>query len=149
MNCGSDELIEFHHIVPLALGGTNCITNVVPLCYECHKKAHGATTINGKAKKGGRHRKELCDFDNCFRAYKECMIGTSELKKRLGIGKSTHLNENRTVKAYLQSLGIASISNNVDMMNCNKMKNSKQKKLLETRIRYLDGTEERIIPRWQ
>lgn len=149
VNCGSDELVEFHHIVPLKLGGTNCITNIVPLCWECHQKAHGATKIKGWSKKGGRPRKELQDFDNCFLAYRECMIGTNELKRRLGIKESIHLTGNRTVKAYLESLGIASITNNVDLLNCNKMKNSKKKKLLETRIRYLDGTEERINPKWQ
>ena len=37
VNCGSDENIEFHHIVPLAIGGTNNYGNVVPLCWRCHK----------------------------------------------------------------------------------------------------------------
>ena len=149
VNCGSDDRIEFHHIVPIKYGGTNCITNVVPLCYICHKKAHGSLKVHNPEGKGGRPKKELRDFDNCFKAYRECMIGTSKLKKRLGISKSTHISENRTVKAYLASMGIANMTNNVDMMNSNKMKHSKQKKLLETRIRYLDGTEERINPKWQ
>ena len=33
-NCGSSESIEYHHIVPLALGGTNRITNFAPLCHK-------------------------------------------------------------------------------------------------------------------
>lgn len=31
---------EYHHIVPRHMGGDNRLQNIVPLCYECHKKAH-------------------------------------------------------------------------------------------------------------
>ena len=40
VNCGSDQHIELHHIVPLANGGNHIFTNIVPLCYDCHLKAH-------------------------------------------------------------------------------------------------------------
>lgn len=40
-NCGSNLDVEYHHIVPLALGGTNKITNIVPLCGICHSIVHG------------------------------------------------------------------------------------------------------------
>ena len=39
-NCGSTNNIEFHHIVPLFLGGSNNLRNIVPLCNRCHKVAH-------------------------------------------------------------------------------------------------------------
>lgn len=147
VNCGSDEMIEFHHIVPLALGGTNCITNVVPLCWECHEKAHGATRIKGWSKKGGRPRKEIPNIESTIQDFKDCKIGTKELEKRLGLKRRIH--DSVTVMEYLHSIGIAHISNNVDIMNCNRMKNSKKKKPLQTKITYLDGTEERITPKWQ
>ena len=35
-NCGSNLDVEYHHVVPLALGGTNNIGNIVPLCHVCH-----------------------------------------------------------------------------------------------------------------
>ena len=44
-NCGSELDIEYHHVIPLALGGTNNITNIVPLCYVCHQIAHGSKNI--------------------------------------------------------------------------------------------------------
>lgn len=40
-NCGSEENIEYHHIKPLSLGGTNELNNIVPLCSECHSLLHG------------------------------------------------------------------------------------------------------------
>ena len=40
VNCGSTENIEYHHIVPLKNGGTNNLSNIVPLCETCHYKAH-------------------------------------------------------------------------------------------------------------
>ena len=32
VNCGSNEHIHYHHIVPLINGGTNNLGNIVPLC---------------------------------------------------------------------------------------------------------------------
>lgn len=41
-NCQNDAKneITFHHIIPVAIGGTDNFTNIVPLCTECHKKLH-------------------------------------------------------------------------------------------------------------
>lgn len=39
-NCKSEENIEYHHIVPLVLGGTNNMSNITALCHKCHKAAH-------------------------------------------------------------------------------------------------------------
>jgi 5-methylcytosine-specific restriction endonuclease McrA len=32
-----------HHIEPLAVGGANEATNLVPLCEQCHDRAHKVT----------------------------------------------------------------------------------------------------------
>lgn len=40
VNCGAESNLHLHHIVPLSLGGTNNIDNIVPLCEECHSKVH-------------------------------------------------------------------------------------------------------------
>lgn len=50
-NCGTKEDIEIHHIVPLANGGRDVPSNVVTLCTECHKAAHGDIAL-------ARQRKE-------------------------------------------------------------------------------------------
>ena len=39
-NCGSTDCLQIHHIVPLAVGGTNNPRNLTLLCAECHSKAH-------------------------------------------------------------------------------------------------------------
>lgn len=40
-NCGSTEDLVIHHIIPVTLGGTSDISNLVCLCGVCHDKAHG------------------------------------------------------------------------------------------------------------
>ena len=39
-NCGDVEDLQIHHVVPLALGGSNFLSNMVVLCVRCHGKAH-------------------------------------------------------------------------------------------------------------
>lgn len=45
VNCGAIEEIEYHHIVPLSLGGNDVLSNICPLCATCHGKVH----YNGEA----------------------------------------------------------------------------------------------------
>lgn len=45
VNCGATEEIEYHHIVPLSLGGSDTLSNICPLCAKCHGKVH----YNGEA----------------------------------------------------------------------------------------------------
>ena len=40
--------IIFHHIVPLGYGGNDVVTNIVPLCSNCHNKIHTITDNNGR-----------------------------------------------------------------------------------------------------
>lgn len=39
-NCGASENLHLHHIVPLSKGGNNILSNITPLCEECHGKVH-------------------------------------------------------------------------------------------------------------
>lgn len=32
--------LHLHHIIPLGMGGTNSIDNLIPLCSECHYRIH-------------------------------------------------------------------------------------------------------------
>ena len=36
--CGSTENLEWHHMIPLSIGGESCDENMVCLCSECHRK---------------------------------------------------------------------------------------------------------------
>ena len=42
MNCGSQERLEFDHIVPVAMGGSGTVRNVQLLCETCNREK-GAT----------------------------------------------------------------------------------------------------------
>lgn len=56
-NCGSTEDIQYHHIVPLALGGRDIISNMCCLCYDCHQLIHFGENKNinhSKATKVGQ-----------------------------------------------------------------------------------------------
>lgn len=39
-NCGDEQDLVYHHIVPLALGGNDINTNMVCLCGRCHDLVH-------------------------------------------------------------------------------------------------------------
>ena len=40
-NCGSQIDIQYHHIVPIAVGGNHILSNLVCICGICHTKIHG------------------------------------------------------------------------------------------------------------
>lgn len=40
VNCGEEENLQLHHIVPLSLGGTNYYKNICGICEDCHSKIH-------------------------------------------------------------------------------------------------------------
>ena len=41
VGCGQRRPLDIHHILPLAQGGSNRLTNMVSLCRECHQQVHG------------------------------------------------------------------------------------------------------------
>ena len=51
---------ELHHIIPRIYGGDNRPSNLVPLCEECHYKAHGKSFY----KSGNRGRKKIPTHPN-------------------------------------------------------------------------------------
>lgn len=62
VNCNSVENIEYHHIVPLHLGGTNNIRNIVPLCNVCHKAVtHGGHRETYKGTRAGGRKPNVPD----------------------------------------------------------------------------------------
>ena len=39
-NCGNEQDLEYHHIIPLSLGGQNKLSNLCCLCNNCHSLLH-------------------------------------------------------------------------------------------------------------
>ena len=46
-NCGSKKELEYHHVVPVGLGGKDVNSNIVCLCYPCHQKIHYGESKHG------------------------------------------------------------------------------------------------------
>ena len=38
--CGKKTDTCFHHVLPIHAGGTNILTNIIEVCYDCHSKIH-------------------------------------------------------------------------------------------------------------
>ena len=123
VNCGRDNeqiAVEYHHIVPLVLGGTNNLGNIVPLCNDCHKLAHGARTIrkisHAHGNVGGRPRfKPVDNYKEVLDRFIRGEIGKAECQKLVGItSKGTKLNDMDFYHDYLDELGIVHMRNMVD-----------------------------------
>lgn len=142
-NCGSEMYVEYHHIVPLAVGGTNRITNFVPLCHNCHELVHGVKNIRviNRIEKTGRKRKIPENYIELIDKYLNGDIGRKECEKLLGLTKSSKLSDKIYFKEYLQNKGIVSYKNRVDMINCKKYKHRDHAGEILSKITFLDGTE--------
>ena len=109
VNCGSNEHIHYHHIVPLECGGTNSLTNIVPLCEDCHGLAHGRDSYKllregrdrAKTKEGyrdGRPKKYTEQELNRAMKLKSEGLSYNQIVKETGISKSTLIRYNRKLK---------------------------------------------------
>ncbi len=120
-NCGKEchDLIIYHHIVPISLGGKDIITNIVPICTECHNILHHGISednhishselIKAAIKKqkesgtytGGRKKTTLEDIPDQFFDYlnkiKNNEITKTEAARKLNCSRST-------IYKYLQIL---------------------------------------------
>lgn len=113
-NCGSDLDIEYHHIVPLKLGGSNRLTNIVPLCYVCHKIAHGARNIRKicHSERGGRPRMSL--KEDCREVLEDFLCGRIDRDtcyKRIGLFGANKLTDKPFFKEYLRENNIVRYRN--------------------------------------
>ena len=39
--CGATDNLQYHHLIPRSMGGSDDERNLITLCGECHAKAHG------------------------------------------------------------------------------------------------------------
>ena len=100
VNCGSEEGIELHHVVPLANGGSNRPSNIVPLCYKCHLAAHGKIYHKKDGVRHGREKTPPPDgYEEALEAYFLKRIGKQELMEVLGL-KDKRITQCWWVKKY-------------------------------------------------
>lgn len=118
-NCGSKECIEYHHIVPLAVGGTNRITNYVALCHKCHCAAHYGRHIRDYQNKkisGRPHNTSEEEITSAIEELIQGKIGRAECKKRVGLSGSSKIVDMSFYKRYIKEKGIKTVKNNIDII---------------------------------
>lgn len=116
MNCESTKHLHLHHVVPLANGGTNRITNLRVLCNECHAKAHGdfkviqtVHTLDGHELLTAESLSELRDHHGLSAKEIAELIGCSEsaVYKRLsalGLTRASKETQEDLVIEFLKSM---------------------------------------------
>ena len=142
VNCNSTEDIEYHHIVPLNVGGTNNFSNIVPVCRRFHDALHSGIHFKDMRNRdrGGRPRKEFPDnYKTIIENYIYGDFGVTELAERMGCSKrnSRMLKE---IKIRADELGIEWFYNLVDTNNSNRYRDTGRS--VVSHIRYKDGSEE-------
>ena len=83
--CGSE--IEYHHVVPLERGGNDIVSNLAPLCFECHTLCHFPFERK-KPERTGRKRKEYDSdlMDSVFSRYVNKELSEKDARVELGTG---------------------------------------------------------------
>ena len=114
VNCGAEKEIEYHHIVPICVGGTNKLSNIAPVCYRCHRAIHGEKDYRQYRAKEKRERNTSYDADIAL--YVSCKMGKQALKSILEMPKRGTLSQNTYYKNYLSSHGISRVINKMDEM---------------------------------
>ena len=148
INCGSPDEIEWHHVVPLEIGGNDVDTNLVPLCYSCHKAVTHhellLKTSGRQHKTGGRKRIVPDNYKEILHDYLYGKISKTECTIRLGLSSRNKgwMSDSPWMDEYLAELGIKTFRNNIEL------KANKGSLAVSSNvgyIKYLDGTTEDIF----
>ena len=117
--CGNSDCVEYHHIVPLRLGGTNSLKNIIPLCHSCHEKAHGAQTIRRDYKSLDTGRKRKLPDEQAEKILKDYFlgkIGKQQAEQAFGCSnKYSKLNDTQAYKDFKKAHGIVRNRNLIDI----------------------------------
>lgn len=153
-NCGSTEMVEYHHIVPLAFGGTNNLSNIAPLCYACHKAAHNSRHIQhfSDHSRSNDGRPSCCDDKTAFYALDLMLagqIGNRKCKSLMNLSKRYEPRNTAAFKKWCDARGIREFKNTLDIAISNrKIKSCCQcdpnSMLSIGYVVYADGSEEDI-----
>ena len=114
-NCGSKNNLEYHHIVPIALGGLDDISNICCLCNQCHHLIHHGSISNinnsnlikqgmqNAKEKGiniGRPRTTIKDISNDLIMDIMEKINITTIAKKYNISRKTVYKYKNIIKEY-------------------------------------------------
>lgn len=146
VNCGSSVGIEWHHIVPLFLGGTDVASNIVSLCHACHCAAHRGRHVShyvAKSNKAGRPPK--VPSKEAFKALDmlaDGKIGILRCKQLMGIARRTEPRRTSQFKRWCAARGVVDVRNILDVRITN---GSVADGDVIGEVEYADGTKNDII----
>lgn len=106
-NCGEDVggLIEYHHVVPLELGGNDIMSNLAPLCPKCHSiVSFGKPRRNPQNPGRKRKIKDEALLDSVFKRYVAGEIKEIDARKELGTG--SRIRDMAQFKEWAEQNGI-------------------------------------------
>lgn len=103
--CGSDVLVELHHLIPQSTGGTKW--HEVPLCPTCHNKVHAQARVQMSKNQKTRSKSYLSAGD----AYLQPIVNIAVLAKKL-------YNEN---ESHWQHVAIKAITVEVSPAQLNRL----------------------------
>lgn len=113
-SCGREtDAIEWHHIVPKKVGGSDRVTNFAPLCHECHA---AVTFMRPPSKyvrnvRGGRPVNLPNNYREIIDDYIFCRITFNACAERLG--RCHSFTTAKWFKEYLRERGIKDYKNNI------------------------------------
>jgi 5-methylcytosine-specific restriction endonuclease McrA len=109
-NCGDSQNIEYHHVIPLIVGGKNILSNIYPVCYKCHSLVHFGKNKNinhAELVKIGIHKAKLKGKQIGRKAGETYETKKSIYAKKEIIKYSKTFNGSWTDKECIQYIGIA------------------------------------------
>lgn len=80
---------EYHHIIPRHMGGDNRLENIVPMCTECHRKAHSKRSYKPHGAWGRPRIETPQQFDIVIDKYLDCCFSLAEALELTGIKRHT------------------------------------------------------------
>lgn len=122
VNCGSEDNIVYHHIVPLSQGGTNRLTNIVPVCIRCHKAIHNdkhRKEYDTSWQKGREPKVDRAIREEALWHYVNCEIDKPMLRKILKLSDSDHITDRPFYKAFLKKNHIVKCRNYIAVQEAN------------------------------
>ena len=113
--CNTNDNIEYHHLIPLSMNGTNNLSNIVPMCHEHHNEIHGKITNKRTLNNGRKKKITYEEAEPILDKYFNNEIGTKEAKEMLGISKNTKTTWYNLINEYKEKHNIDSFRNNIDL----------------------------------